>query len=211
MRSNRAFIIFLLSLFCINLNAQLFIGGSVRFNSSNTNHNGTASAYKTSTYDIMIMPRIGKFLTEKLAIGLDLDLAFNGQKTDLNPGSNSNSYGLGLSPFLRFYALRWNKFSVYGEGNLGMSFSISKNKVAGVISNGPKNALISLGIHPGLSYDISKKISLETSLNFLSLGYNYSISKNGSSTDKSLNYNFGAGLGNIISLNAITIGGIFKF
>ncbi|MBK9391318.1 MAG: hypothetical protein IPN68_14385 [Bacteroidetes bacterium] len=56
-----------------------------------------------------------------------------------------------------------------------------------------------------MAYDISDKISLETSLNILSLGYAYNITKNGGDKQTVSNFNIGAGLSNIVSLNAITI------
>lgn len=211
MRNYKIIIIFLLSILCFNLNAQRFIGGSIRINTTNTNHDETTTPNKFSSYDLMLMPRVGRYLSDNLAVGLDLKLSFNGQKSDQNPATKSNSSEIGLSPFIRYYAIRLNKFSVYGEGYAGMSFTRSKSKTGGITTDGPKNTLIYLGVHPGLSYDISDKISLETSLNILSLDSNYAMSKNGSSNDKSLHFNFGAGLGNIISLNAITVGGIFKF
>jgi hypothetical protein len=75
----------------------------------------------------------------------------------------------------------------------------------------PKVARLYLSIYPELSYDLSDKLSLETSLNILSFGYNYVISTQGSSKDKTANFNFGAGLENIASIGEILVGVIYGF
>lgn len=211
MKSCRVFLIVLFSFIYISLNAQVFVGGSVRFNTSNNEHNGTTTTFKTSNYSLDLGPSMGKFLSEKLAIGLALDISLSGNKTDVNTETISKSSGIGISPFLRYYALKWNKFSVYGQGNIGLDFSNSSVKTGGTTTDGPKNTVAYLSIYPGLSYDITDKLSLQTSLNILSFGYNYVITKDGSSKDKGSSFNIGAGLGNIISVGAITIGGIYKF
>lgn len=211
MKSFRALLISLLSIICISINAQVFLGGGIRFNTANSEHSGSLSTEKTSNYSLGLSPSAGKFLSDKLTLGLALDFSLSGNKREDNTETISKSSGIGISPFLRYYALKWNKFSVYGQGNIGIRFSRSSVKIAGNTINEPKNTSAYLSIYPGLSYDISDKLSLETSLNILSFGYNYTITKDGSSQEKVSSFNFGAGLGNIVSVGAITIGAIFKF
>ena len=112
---------------------------------------------------------------------------------------------------MRYYAIKWDKFSVFGQGNIGLALSNSRTKVDGSTTDGPKTTELYLSVYPGLSYDISDKLSLQTSLNILSLGYNYTTTKIGSNTGNSSNFNIGAGLSNIVSISAITIGAIYKF
>jgi outer membrane protein len=211
MKSCRVLLSVLFIFIYIGLNAQVFVGGSVRFNTSNSEHNGTTTANKVSNYSLDLSPRVGKFLSEKLAIGLALDISLSGNKSDVNSETLSRSSGIGINPFLRYYAIKWNKISVFGQGNIGLAFSNSIVKSDGITTDGPKVTRIFLSISPGLSYDISEKLSLETSLNILSFGYNYVITKDGSTKDKTSNFNLGAGLGNIVSVGAITIGAIYKF
>jgi outer membrane protein len=211
MKSCRVILIALFSFIYISLNAQVFVGGSFGFNTSNSEHNATTTTNKVSNYNLDLSPRVGKFLSEKLAIGLALDISLSGNKTDVNFETISKSSGIGISLLLRYYAIRWNKVSVFGQGNIGLAFSNSSVKMGGVTTDGPKGTRVYLSIYPGLSYDISEKLSLETSLNILSFGYNYFITKDGSSKDNNSSFNIGAGLANIVSLNAITIGAIYKF
>lgn len=210
MKSCKVFLIAICSFVFINLNAQVFVGGSAGFNTSNNNDAGTTPR-KSSSYNLNLRPNVGKFLSEKLAIGLALDISLSGSKTDGNPETITNSSGIGVNPFLRYYAVTWNKFSIYGQGNIGMEFSNSSVKSGGTTNDGPKQTRTYLNIFPGLSYDISEKLSLETALHILNFGYSYITSKEGFFKDKGSNFNIGAGLSNIVSLNAITIGAIYKF
>lgn len=194
----------------INLNAQVFVGGSAGFNTNNSDIQGSPDR-TTFRYELNLRPNVGKFLSEKLAIGLAIDLSHTYNKTVINTETISKSSGIGVSPFLRYYAVKWNKFSVYGQGNVGLEFSNSRVETDGVSNDGPKTTNTTLSIFPGLAYDISEKLSLETSLNFLSVGYSHRISKEDTFTDKRSSFNVGAGLSNIVSLNAITIGAIYKF
>lgn len=211
MKSCRVFLIALFSFIYISLNAQVFVGGSVRFNTSNSEDNGTTTPQKVSNYNLDLIPSVGKFLSEKLAIGLALNVSLTGNKTAVNTETISKSSGIGIRPFLRYYALKWNKFSIYGQGNIGLDFYNSSVETGGTTTDGPKQTIASLSIYPGLSYDVSEKLSLQTSLNIFSFGYNYGIVNDGSSKDKISSFNIGAGLGNIISVGEITIGGIYKF
>jgi hypothetical protein len=133
-----------------------------------------------------------------------------GQKNFVN-NTISKSSDFGVSPFLRYYAFIWNKFSIYGQGNIGIGFSSSNSKTDGIITEEPNTTRISLGIYPGLSYDITDRLSLQTSLKIFNLGYTFYTTKDGTSKDRSSSFNIGGGPGNIISVGSIVIGGIYKF
>ena len=154
---------------------------------------------------------MGKFLSEKFAVGVELDLSLSGSKAVANTETIHKSSSVGVSPFLRYYAIKWNKLSLFGQGNIGVEFSNSSVKTDGVTNDGPKETRLYFSVYPGLAYDITDKLSLQTSLNILSIGYTYFTSKEGDSKNNSSYFNVGAGLGTIVSLNAITIGAIYKF
>ena len=208
MKFNGVFLIVLFSFFCITLNAQVFIGGNFGFNTTN---NKTGDGNKTSSYGLNLSPIVGKFLSDKFAIGVALDMSLSGNTSGVNPETTSKSSILGGSLFLRYYAIKWDKFSVFGQGNIGLAFANSSTKVNGSTTDGPKTTELYLSVYPGLSYDINDKLSLQTSLNILSLGYNYTTTKIGTNTGNSSSFNIGAGLSNIVSISAITVGAIYKF
>jgi hypothetical protein len=210
MRSNRVLLVAFISLFTISLNAQFFVGGNISFTSHNDKTDyGTASPDKSSGYNLNFLPKAGIFLSEKIAVGAALDVYLSGSTTVNNTENRSST--IGISPFLRYYAIKWNKFSVFGQGNVGLDLSTRSVKSGGTTTHGPKTISASLNVYPGLSYDISDKFSLETSFNIFSLGYYFDSSKAGSVKQTNSNFSFGAGIGNIVTVGDISIGAIFKF
>jgi hypothetical protein len=212
MKKYRLILIGLFTFFCVSLNAQFFVGGNFSLSTSGgSTDNGTTTTDNPSSFIFNLAPKIGKFLSEKVAVGAALNLTFSRTKT---PGINeviSKSSTYGIAPFIRYYALKMDKFSVFAQGNVGLSFSGSSIKVGGTSTDGPKTTNIYLNVTPGLAYDVNEKLSLETSLNILSFGYNNTTVKNGDVKDKTSSFNFGAGLGNVVSVGSLTIGAIYKF
>ena len=211
MKSSHVIFIFLFSFLCVNLNAQYFVGGNFGLNLSNDKSDNGVTTSKSTYYNFYLSPSAGKFLSEKVAIGLALNISFTGSTTSPDPETKTQSTSLGVSPFLRYYAIKWNKFSVFGQGNIGYSFSNSSETSDGTKSDGPKTSRYFFSIYPGLSYDVSDKLQLQTSINILSFGYNYTVTKDGSIEDRSSGFNMGAGLTNIVSVSTITVGAIYKF
>lgn len=209
MKSCKVLLIAVCSFVFLNLNAQIFVGGSAGFSSFTTDYDGI-TALKSSGYDLNLWPKAGKFVSEELAIGLALKFSKSGSKADATDTFNKST-GFGVNPFLRYYAVKWNNFSIYGQGNLGIEYSASSVETGGNTTDGPKQTVTYLNMFPGLAYDISERFSLETSINILSLGYSYRTIKAENSIDKRSSFNVGAGLSNIVSLNAITIGALYKF
>jgi len=212
MKYYRLVLIGLFTFFCFNLNAQFFVGGNFSLSTSGGSiDNGTTTTDKTSSFSFNLQPKVGRFLSEKLAVGAALDITFSRSKTPAINEIISKSSTIGIIPFLRYYAIKMDKFSVFGQGNVGLSFSGSNTKVGGTSTDGPKTTRVYLTVMPGLAYDVNEKLSLETSLNILSFGYYNTTIKNGSSKDKTSLFNFGAGINNVVSVGSITIGAIYKF
>jgi hypothetical protein len=212
MKSYRICLIVLVSLFAISLKGQVFVGGNFGFNSaSNKSQDGATITYKDSNYRFSLSPFGGIFLSEKFALGIELDLSLNGSKAGVNIVSSTKSSSVGLSPFVRYYVIKWNNLSLFGQGNIGAEFTWGSLKTGGATDNSPKNTRLYFSVYPGLAYDITDKISLQTSINVLSLGFTHTTSKDDTEKHVSSSFNFGAGLGNIVSLNTITIGAIYKF
>jgi opacity protein-like surface antigen len=192
------------------LNAQMFIGGNVSFNTSHRDQDRVGGTRTTNTYSLGLMPGLGKYLSDNLAIGLALDLSLTKSKIEDTNTSSLKTSNIGFNPFIRYYLISWNKLFIYGQGNIGIDFSKTTDELNGASteSNGTQ---FSLSINPGLIYDISENVSLFTSINILSLGYNYSTTKEGTLKDKSSAFNIGAGLDDILLIGGINIGAIYKF
>ena len=208
-------LIALFSSLCLGLNAQVFIGGGIRFIGSTTENQKADKPFdKESTFGVTISPNVGVFLSEKVAIGIQLNFSTITEKRGVSGVTTMTTYkqsSLGASPYIRYYAWNWNKFSVFFQGNIGVDFSKSTMEVVSTVTDGPKATDLYINVFPALSYDISDKLSLETSINFLSLGYNQSITEYDAFTDKTSGFYFGAGLDNIVTIGTIKVGAIYKF
>ena len=212
MKLYRVILIALFSSFCLSLNAQVFIGGGINFTNSTREHeDNNELVERESAFGIGFSPKVGVFLSEKLAIGIDLNLSTYKRKTGIDSEAIYKQSNIGVSPFVRYYALNWNKFSVFGQGNIGVEFIKSTTDFESTVTDGPKETKFYIYIAPGLSYNLSDKLSLETSLNFLSFGYNHRIHEDDIYKNKNSDFYFGAGLYNIVTIGAIKIGAIYKF
>ncbi len=213
MKSNRFLLLLaFLTFFCISLNAQFFLGGNIGFNTGNHKTiNGSTTTGKGSNFSLNLSPDMGKFLSERVAIGITLNISLSQNTSGVNALTTTKSSSIGASPFLRYYALKWTKLSLYGQGNLGFELSRSSLTTGGSTNDGPKESRLYLTINPGLSYDITEKLSFETAINILNFGYNYVITKDGTTKTNGSVFNIAGGLSNIVSINAITVGAIYKF
>ncbi|MBK7712400.1 MAG: outer membrane beta-barrel protein [Bacteroidales bacterium] len=211
MRTYRVFLTFLFAFFLINLNAQFFVGGNIGFSAATHKNDDGITTSKATTNSFSFNPSVGKFLSDKVALGLDLNLTFNGGTTGTNPEIKVKSSSVGASPFLRYYAITWNKFSVFGQANLGFAITNSSETINGTKTDGPKVSSYYFTIYPGLSYDVSDKLQLQTYINIFRLGYGYNTEDDGSTKVTSSNFVLGAGLDDIISVPTISVGAIYKF
>lgn len=211
MRTNKILLVVIFSFYYFIANAQIFVGGNFSLNTTSDNSDNGTTKTKSSNFNIDFSPMAGKFLSEKIAVGVALDLSFSGMNSGVNNDLVERMSTIGINPFLRYYAVKWNKFSIFGQGNIGLAFSGSTVKSGNETSDGPKSTQVTLKVYPGLSYDINEKFSLETSLNFLNFGYVYTHSKSSTSTSNHSGLILGAGLSNIVWVGDITVGAIYKF
>jgi outer membrane protein len=188
------------------------VGGNIGFNTGNQKSlDGSVTTGKGSNFNLDLSPNVGKFLSEKVAVGIALNISFSQNTTGVNTETTTKASSIGASPFLRYYAVKWNKLALYGQGNLGFDLSNSSVTTGGSKSDGPKQTSLYLTLSPGLSYDVTEKLSLITSINIFNFGYNYHITKDGTTKTTSSNFNIGGGLGNIVSIGAISVGAYYKF
>lgn len=198
---------------CNFLNAQKFIGGSMNFNTNSLYDERQPLTIKQSVVNFHISPSYGKFISEKTAIGIDLNIGLSFSKSESSTNNNSDNkiISYGASPFIRYYFLKFNKASLFVNGKTGFDFSNFRITQNESIYDKPKNYSIYLEAYPGLAYDLNDHFIIQTTLNFIDLRYEYSYSKNISETKKYSNFGIGGGLENILSLNQIMIGALYKF
>lgn len=166
---------------------SLFAGGQVSFSSEKFDENEARG--------FSFNPRIGYFLSNNLAVGVNVGFATSKEEQGVVIKSDFSSTSFGV--FGRYYFTPANKFSVFG--NLGANYSTTTNKT---LNPDLKINGFGVSLSPGINYFISKKIAIETSIGLLS----YSTSKpdiDGAESTNSFDFNLG--------LDNLSFGLIFKF
>ncbi len=167
---------------------QFWIGGSV----NTSNSESTSADTNTETEDITsnkeskrnqytIQPEFGYAFSDRWAAGMQLHIGWsnepNSQYADSYSVSSSDSKtnSWGLSPFVRYTALKRKAFGVFIDG--GLSYYRAKNNTTAIYdeerySNGSSNNdRYGIFVNPGFSLRLSPCILLTASMSFFSLNY----------------------------------------
>jgi opacity protein-like surface antigen len=209
MKSARIILITAFVFLSLGMNAQVFIGGN--FNISQTGGKRNDGSLKPSEFDLNLSPQIGKFLSDKVAIGIGLDFGLNNTNSNQDVERIKKTTSFGVVPFLRYYALTTGKFSVFGQANAGFSFANSNTTLGGNNIEKTKSNSISLNLVPGVSYDISERLALETYINLFNIGVGQTSSTVNDNKETNNYFVIGGGLNDVVRIGNITIGAIYKF
>jgi len=177
----------------------IWLGGNIGYNKSKM---GSDTPY-LQTSNLNISPAVGIVVKENLVVGIGL--LYRRGKSEHNGNqleSKGNTYGVNI--FVRKYIPVVNRLYIFGEAGAGYSTSKGHETWLNYYTNPAtqtkstsKGWSTGLNVTPGLSFAVTKKFHLETSLNSL-LGVSYSKSE--TTPDKpntgnpSKNENFTAGL-----------------
>jgi len=135
---------------------DVFVSGALTFGSDSK-----LSNYKEDSFKFA--PSIGYFVTENIALGVNLTLGSgNVQATSASGKDKTSTFGAGLAG--RYYFTPSSQFSLFTE--LGAGFGTVKTTPAG----GSSSKVNSFGVAfaPGLNYFVSKNFSIETKIAVLS-------------------------------------------
>ena len=119
-----------------------------------------------------------------------------------------NSWKIGA--FGRYKAFKMGKFSLIADAEL--SFGGGGAKVGS--TQFEKSSTFGLNIVPVLSYSLSEKFSIETSLNVLSFGFNQNVEKDPDDNkykNVTNNFGFSANKGSYSGFSAVKVGFVYKF
>jgi hypothetical protein len=138
---------------------QIWVGGSVGFNSAKVGDADRVTAYR-------IIPEIGYVLSENLGVGVKLGYGHNLTVADL---SDEDGYTLTakdaftINPFLRYSFLKGEIGGLFIDGGVG--YTQYKFEGDGKINQ------FEVGFRPGVAVKVSDKISLTGKFGFL--GYQH--------------------------------------
>jgi hypothetical protein len=123
------------------MNAQTWVGGSLRFNSSHVN------GADNSSKNLTVAPEIGYNLDENFAVAVKLTY------THSNPANGANTNTFGINPYARYTFLKAGNFCAFLDGGIGYSTTHTQ----GAENN--TNAF-AVSVVPGIGYALSEKVGL---------------------------------------------------
>lgn len=129
-------------------------------------------SFEGESFGIAITPRAGYFISDGVAIGLQVEGSLQTAK------GSDNEWGYGVLPFIRYYFPE-------GSSSSGRFFAQGDIGVRGTSLN--DGASFALGANVGYAHFITQSVALE-----VTAGYNYSKATGGSSEKQS---GLGVGLG----------------
>ncbi|HEX2605756.1 MAG TPA: outer membrane beta-barrel protein [Flavisolibacter sp.] len=151
---------------------SVLIGGNIYF--SNVNYDtGNPTPVENKSKSFSIAPSIGFATKENTIFGFGVFYSHSSQE---QPNTEQNSNGYGGSLFLRRYMTLGKGFYLFGEGTLSGGTSQTKYINSSVVTNKSTGLGIGLGLNPGVSYAVNKKMHLEVGLNNL-VAINYNRTK----------------------------------
>ena len=156
-------------------------------------------AYDLNSFDFVestgfsIMPKVGFFVTENIAVGGKL--GFASMKAEVDGFDIEETSELSLGAFGRYYFTPASQFSVFAE--LGLDYNTVDYKLADLQKNG-----FGANLGLGLSYFVSSNFALEANVGVL--GFNSEkFDVDGAETESS----FGLGA----NLTNVSLGVVYKF
>lgn len=139
---------------------QMWVGGSVGFNSSKIGDGDRVSSYR-------IIPEFGYAFSENMGVGIKLGYAHN--KSVLGIDATFKD-AFTVNPFLRMAFLKGEMGSLFVDGGAGYTYG--KSDKDPVTDKSTKLNAWEVGFRPGVAVNVSKRITLTGKFGFL--GYQHS-------------------------------------
>lgn len=164
---------------------DLYLSGSL---SLENNHQSSGDSYPSSevnTFSFGISPKVGLMISSHFMAGIFISDNFYFYKTTATDSigkSTSKTTGVSIAPgiFVRnYYPLGKGRFALFAEANA--SYQHYRQKTDGIKS--PSRHSLNIHLLPGLSYSITRKLMVESSLG----GFGFQSAGNGN-TDFTFNF-----------------------
>lgn len=197
--------------------AQYFVGGTVGlgFNGGKTTVDGTSSDNQ-SKFSLTVAPNIGYCFADNFLAGARFGVAYDKTTT---PGVLSDTVesncNWAIQPYARYRFGEWNRFGLWSEVNAGIGRETGKTEIGSSSTKSDPVLNWAINVLPVLTYSVNDHLTLETSLNFLNLGYEGSYTKNEDKTYEltESSVSFGGDSNDVFgsAIGQIKIGFTYKF
>ena len=221
----KVFLMILAAVFTANVvSAQLFVGGSLGFDfMGGKNIVGSNKTDMPSTFAFQIAPRVGYYLNDDFAIGLEVGLTTSTQTTprvNLDDIKRSTT-GWNVRAFARYNLLGTERLSLLLEGGIAIGGIKSKTTIGAITTDSNPISFFNIGVLPVLSYSLSDRLSLEASADLLRLGFSSVTETNAGNSnlkDRVNLFGFGVNTSNLIidgdnfgNSSLFRVGLVFRF
>ncbi len=152
--------------FAIASNKKTFSGGSTTV---------TSDGPRSTSFSIV--PGVGYFIVDKLAIGIDISFISKSKKEPDGSGSQAGNYEkessnlISFTPYARKFFMLSDNFGFTGTFGVGVGFGSSKLESkrgnSTVTNDESKITALEVGITPGLVFFPSKNVGLEANFGFV--------------------------------------------
>jgi hypothetical protein len=127
-------------------------------------YGGTDGSSSYSTFGINLLPRVGYFVIDNLAVGADILVGFSSEKSKSSDYKYSEST-LAIGPFGRYY-FPMEKINPFIEANVG--FGTWKQKYSNGTTNESKEGLLLFGVGAGAGKSLGENVMIEALVGYSS-------------------------------------------
>lgn len=167
--------IFALALICSGAYAQfnqgrILAGGAIGFSATTTkakSNSATNTLYHNTSFTVM--PNVGYFVIDKLAVGAGLGLGVHSQKGDGNSNYKSTNTSFALTPFARYYL----DPGIFFQAQVGFGSESDKTKLDGSnTTTTTKYGVFDWAVAAGYAYFLNDNVAIEPMIGFKSHSLN---------------------------------------
>lgn len=223
----KLFFTFALAVAATAMHAQMYVAGSIGFDVSGgktttKDQNTSIESKSPRTTSFQIAPSLGYYITDKFLIGGRVGIGTKSETTFNNDGgtaTKTSSFDWTIVPYARYKCAGLQKFGVWIEGAINIGGSTSKETTGNTTAKQPYTTYYGINFYPVLTYDLTDRLTLETGLNILGLGFNGSATTTKTTVNEQTittttaqnSFSFAATTENAIgTLGGISIGISFK-
>ena len=105
-----------------------------------------------------IAPEFGYFIADRFAVGLGAGFNYMSEKEEGHDSEGTITWG--VNPYARFYPVKGERFGLYLQ--LGFNYFSRKKEAWSEAQD-----IFSVGITPGISYNVSERIAIHATFGFL--------------------------------------------
>lgn len=163
----KLFLAGLMALISVSLSAQVFVGGSASVDTDGSKVGDTVIKGDTNIY---LRLNGGYILQDNFLVGARLGLGPNFDE-------DTNGFDLSLAPYVRYRVFELGPVGVWAEAELYAGLSTSKTTHVDNSVSKTNTLSFGLGLAPVLTYPLNEHITLEATLDFVSLDLSTSTIK----------------------------------